>query len=77
MNREIAANTIRSKPDASQQDPIQERLRQEADDLHKTFVARPVGNLILKGRKSATKASKWSCGFNGIEVQGGATRVKR
>lgn len=28
---------------------------EEADDLHKTFVARPVGNLILKGRKSATK----------------------
>ena len=27
----------------------------EADDLHKSYVARPVGNLVLKGRKSPTK----------------------
>eukprot|EP00438_Fugacium_kawagutii_P029977 Skav217704 [mRNA] locus=scaffold2294:100702:106932:- [translate_table: standard] len=28
----------------------------KADDLHKSYVARPVGNLVLKGRKSPTKA---------------------
>jgi hypothetical protein len=30
----------------------------KADDLHKSYVARPVGNLVLKGRKSATKVGE-------------------
>ena len=39
--------------------------RSKADDLHKSYVARPVGNLVLKGRKSPTKA-----GGKGREVTG-------
>lgn len=34
---------------------VSDESLEEADDLHKSYVARPVGNLVLKGRKSATK----------------------
>eukprot|EP00913_Durusdinium_trenchii_P004511 g4188.t1 len=34
---------------------VSDESLEEADDLHKSYVARPVGNLVLKGRKSPTK----------------------
>ena len=38
--------------------PVRGSLHGEADDLHKSYVARPVGNLVLKGRKSPTKVGE-------------------
>jgi len=34
---------------------VSDESLEEADDLHKSYVARPIGNIILKGRKNATK----------------------